>query len=132
MDFIIILLYIASIVLSILLIVKFWTLCSNVEAILDKIKGNKESKMDKLLYLSATKSPTFDKELQDMIYSDFMAVARLVDYPENKSAKYANKYDIWVKRCEYYGWSFPEVFTKLNSYDLFAKQFYFMANEDIM
>lgn len=132
MESIAILIYIASIVFSIILIVKYWHLCSNVELILEKINGDKTSKMDKLLYLSATKSPTFDKELQDSIYIDFMEIARTVDYPENKSKKYANKYSIWAKRCEYYGWTFPEVFIELNSYEQFAKKFYFMANEEIM
>ena len=107
---------IASLILSIVLIVKFWVMCNNVKQIADRLE-DKRVTVNELIYLSKTNDPSFEAKLQRRMYLDFYSV-----YDDTTDLSFEYIYNMWQERCNYYKWEFPELFANVKTYDDF-KQF---------
>lgn len=104
---------IASLILSIVLIVKFWVMCNNVKRIADRLE-DKRITVDELIYLSKTNDPSFEAKLQRRMYLDFYSV-----YDGTADLSFESIHNMWQKRCNYYKWEFPELFANVKTYDDF-------------
>ena len=106
---------ITSLILSIVLIVKFWVMCNNVKRIVDRLE-DKHITVNELIYLSKTNDPSFEAKLQRRIYLDFYSV-----YDNTADLSFESIYNMWQERCNYYKWEFPELFAKVKTYDDFRQ-----------
>lgn len=115
MENFLILVSIASLILSIVLIVKFWVMCNNVKRVADRLE-DKHITVNELIYLSKANDPSFEAKLQRRIYLDFYSV-----YDNTADLSFESIYNMWQKRCDYYKWEFPELFVKVKTYDDFRQ-----------
>jgi hypothetical protein len=100
---------IASLILTIVLIVKFLSLCKNVKTITDKL-NDRQISVDDLIYLSKTNDPSFGEKLQRRIYLDLY---NTISGDSDLSFEFV--YELWQKRCEYYKWEFPALFAEVKT-----------------
>lgn len=100
---------IASLILTIVLIVKFLSLCKNVKAITDKL-NDRQISVDDLIYLSKTNDPSFGEKLQRRIYLDLYNTIT-----GDSELSFEFVYELWQKRCEYYKWEFPALFAEVKT-----------------
>lgn len=115
MENFLILVSIASLILSIVLIVKFWVMCNNVKRVADRLE-DKHITVNELIYLSKTNDPSFEAKLQRRIYLDFYSV-----YDNTADLSFESIYNMWQKRCDYYKWEFPELYAQVKTYDDFRQ-----------
>ena len=100
-------------ILSTILFFKVWGMCNNVCQIKDRL-GAGRIHIDELIYLSKTNDPTFTTKLQKAVYDDFYRTHQAqggVDAEFN----FKRHREQWIKRCEYYNWEFPEIFSDINT-----------------
>ena len=115
MENFLILVSIASLILSIVLIVKFWVMCNNVKRVADRLE-DKHITVNELIYLFKTNDPSFEAKLQRRIYLDFYSV-----YDNTADLSFESIYNMWQKRCDYYKWEFPELYAQVKTYDDFRQ-----------
>ena len=123
MENFLILVSIASLILSIVLIVKFWVMCNNVKRVADRLE-DKHITVNELIYLSKTNDPSFEAKLQRRIYLDFYSVydnTTDLSFESMYNLSFESIYNMWQKRCDYYKWEFPELFAKVKTYDDFRQ-----------
>lgn len=121
MDFIIIIAYIVSAILSITLFFKVWGMCNNVSAIRKKIETNEVSSAE-LILLASINDPSFEKMLAKAILNSFLSIARDKDLAERQEV-YEARYKYWRELCDKQGWQFPKAFEGILVYKEFRDKF---------
>lgn len=113
-------------ILQIILFFKLWGMCNNVKKLTKQIEDNATISIDDLLHMWHTKSPDFEKKLEERMYRDLKDTFA-VYYPPQIPAAYEGAYERWQQRCEAFGWEFPESLRDLPTVEDFSAKYRFSS-----
>lgn len=114
-------------ILQIILFFKLWGMCNNVKKLTKQIEDNATISIDDLLHMWHTKSPDFEKKLEERIYRDLKELFATVYYPQQLPGAYQIRREVWQQRCEAFGWEFPESLRDLPTVEDFSAKYRFSS-----